>query len=247
MPAQDITIDGSASVVPAGAYYLYDAIDDLSLLAQIEVAMAAAGVPAPSAVLLANRKVRISGGAVFSINWTDVFLRDALGFTANLAGLGSYTASLLSPLLWSSGTPGKSMMTRKGLTGHPEYLTYQTVSVYSNRTESVSHGVKYSNQFRWGYVDADRIETAAGLSGEFRTWFAEVAVPSARFKIYQDVQEDPADPTPAEPLTTVLGPYHVAADRKGLGWTYDRSRGFEWTDESCDVDLNVYVPQEYDY
>ena len=247
LPEQDITIAGSAETVPASSYYLHDAVPALSLLAQVQAAMTAAGVAGASVVLLANRKVRLSGGGVFTVTWTDTLLRNLLGFSANLAGAASYVAPLISPLFWSPGTPGKSLLTGKGLTGHPEELTYQSVASYSGRTESVSHGTRLYNRFQWTYIDADRIVTSSALGGEFGTWFSNVAPRAARFKIYHDVQEDPTSATVAAPLTTVLGPYIYSADRKGVSWTYDRSKGFDWTDESCDILMNVHVCPEYTY
>lgn len=246
---QDITINGSAKTVPAGSYYLYDAADAISLCAQVAAAMSSAGILGATVRLMSNRKIQLTrAGAVnFTITWTDPRLRDLLGFTGNLAGAFAYTAPRISPLLWSPGAPGRPLLYRKGLTGMEENLTYQAVSAYSGRTESVSHGVRVYNRFSWLNVDVDRIVTSSGLGGEFKTWFDNCAVPAARFKLYHDVDEDLLGSTPAAPLTTVLGPYIYSADRKGVSWVYDRSRGFDWTDQRNDVQMNVHGCPEYNY
>ena len=245
LPEQDVTIQGSAKTVPAGSYYLTDAVAGLSLLAKVQAAMVAAGVAGASAVMLVNRKVRLSAAGVFSVTWTDPLLASLLGYSANLVGLSSYVAPSISPLFWSPGTPGKSAF-RKGLIGMPEALVYQSVSPYSGRTEHVSHGTRVYNRFTWSYIDADRIVTAGALGGEFATWHANVVVPAGRCKIYHDVQEDPNAVTVAT-MSTPLGPYIYSADRKGVSWVYDRSKGFDWTDVACDIDMSVHVCPEYNY
>jgi hypothetical protein len=47
-------------------------------------------------------KITISNSAVFSVTWTDTGLRDILGFTANLSGASSYTASNRPMFTWIS-------------------------------------------------------------------------------------------------------------------------------------------------
>jgi hypothetical protein len=246
LPVQDVTIAGSAETVDVGSgAYLYDGTAQLSLLAHVQTAMTAAGVAGASAVLLGSRKVRLSGGGVFAVTWTDTLLRDLLGFSANLAGAASYTAPLISPLLWSPGKPETPQLAPIGVVGHPAYATYQAVAPYSGRTESVSHGSRLYNRFTWGLVDAERVRTADDLGGEFGRFFAQVAVTSSRFKLYRDVLEDPAGTSPVtSSLDEPLGPYVYTADRRG-GWKYDRSRGFDWTDAACDVEMPVHVVQEY--
>lgn len=249
MSAQAVTIDGSAQVIPAGSYYLYDAINDLSLLAKVKAAMTAAGVADPKAELLVNRRVRLSSSGVFSFDWGGGNLRTLLGYTINLAGSSSYSAPLLSPLLWSPGTPGRSMMTRRGVSGHPQPLVYQSVSSYTGRTEQVSHGTRYYNRFEWANININRMITTSGLGGEFATWFTQVAVTASRFKLYQEAYESAleADTSPMTTLTTALGPYIYTGDRKGLNWLFDRSRGKDYTDERLDLPMNVHVCPEYDY
>mgnify|MGYP007034012259 CR=1 FL=1 len=52
--------------------------------------------------LMQNRMVRISATGNFSLTWpVDGVLRGLIGFEGNLAGQSSYTATLISPLLWS--------------------------------------------------------------------------------------------------------------------------------------------------
>jgi len=103
LPEQTLTIEGAPQVIDAGSYYLYDATAGLSLLTQLGAALLDE-VVGGSAVLLRNRKVRLSGSNPFDLTWpVDGVLRGLLGFTGNLAGQATYTAPNISPLLWSPG------------------------------------------------------------------------------------------------------------------------------------------------
>lgn len=247
LPLQFMSIDGLAKLVPAGSYYLYDQIGALSLLEQVRLAMVSAGLVGATVTLRMNRKVRIAAPGAFDLTWSSTLLRNLLGFENNLVGLATYDAESISPLLWSPGTPEKPLMTRAGITGHPVHIISQNVAPYSGRTEGVSHGIRYFNEFSWLNIDTDRVITSAGANGEFATWFNLVPARSARFKLYHDASENPDSTAPMSTLTQPLGPYIYSSDRKGVGWKYGRSKGFEWTDQCNDIDMPVHVCPEYNY
>ncbi len=246
LPQQDFLVDAVASATPAGSYYLYDHDSNpLSLLTHVRNAITAATGGATTAILQQTGHVRIDCAVPFSLSWgTSVLLRDLLGFNANLALNASYTAPLLSPLLWRPGKPETPLAQRLGVVGHRQHIVFQTTAPYSGKSESVSHGSRSYARYGFPMIDTDRLTGSLGEGGTFDTWFEYVAVRSARFKLYRDVIEDPVDTTSALlTLTQPLGPYVVTGPR--LAWKWDLSRGFERTDKRGDIDLACHVVEEY--
>lgn len=248
LPVQSVTIAGSAQVVAAGTYYLWDPSAGLSLLAKVQAAMTAAGVAGAAAELLGSGHVRLkSSGAAFTVVWGPgvVSLKTLLGFSADLAGSSSYTAPLKSPLFWSPRKP-ELPSAPLGVRGNKRYNVMQTFSPYSGIVESLRHGYREYNTFKWEKVDADRVRTAAELGGEFAKFYETVFVPSARWKLYHDASDDPLSTT-AFTYDVQLGPYITILGSKGAEWKWDRSRGFEWTDDCIDIiDVTVTVTPEID-
>lgn len=245
LPAGDMTIDASPQAQTPGSFYLYDADAGLSLLAVLHNVIAAAGVLGVSVRLNQSGHVRIGGGPAVAITWgTSTVLRDLLGFTGNLASAAEHVAPNLSPLLWMPGKPETPLAQRLGVVGHRVHNVYQTTAPYSGKSESVSHGSRMFARYAWPMVDTERLVADLGEGGTFDTWFAEVAVKSARWKLYRDVLEDPAGTASAIPtLDEPLGPYVVSGPR--LTWKWDLSRGFERTDKRGDIDLACHVVEEY--
>lgn len=245
LPEQTFEVDGDAVSVPAGDYYLGDPDDDHSLLAALEAALADGGVFTPSATLRQTRKVKIGGADPFDVEWTTdgQLLRDLLGFTGDLAGSAQYTATLISPLLWSPARTESPMLAPLGVVGQRVSATYQSVSPYDGTTEHITHGARYYNRFVWRYVDLTRVWTSDLLGGEFAQWWITVAEPGARWKLYRNVTESSSDV--AVDLTGGLGPYIVSADRRGINWDFNRSRGLENVDAMMDIDLACHVCPEY--
>lgn len=246
LPEQDLTIEGTGTTVSAGDYYLYDPTNALSLLYAVQQAMLGAGVVGATAVLCRNRKVKLaSGGANFTITWGDLLLRNLLGFDANLSGASSYVAPAVSPILWSPARNESPHLARFGARGHKVHAVFQAVSPYSGKTEAMSHGYREYNRFTFPHVDVERLRTLTdGEGGVFDTWFDNVAVPANLWKLYREVSEDTASTT-AVTLDTPLGPYVFSAERRGVSYTYDRSRGKEYTDEVGDVTIPCHVVPEY--
>lgn len=245
LSAQSFQINGNAVSVPAGTYYLTDPSAALSLLSEVVSAMSTGLLFAPTAVLLGSGKVRLTAAGAFTVTWgTATALRDLLGFTADLGSATSHTATLKSPLWWSPGKPALFALTPLGVTGQPRYILSQSISAYSGRAESTSHGERSYQRFTFEKVDAERMSTPDALGGEYGVWFAAVAVRSARFKMYRDAVED-ASSASAFTYDTVHGPY-VLPLGAAAEWAYQRSAGFTWTDMACDITVPATVCPEID-
>ena len=246
LPEQEFVINASPEAVAAGSYYLHSATGALSLLEQVKAAMTAAGLVNPVAVLCQNRKVRLSADVAFGMTWgTGTLLRDLLGFEGlGLAVAADHTATLVSPLLWSPARQESSLLTPLGVRGHVEYLSRQSVSTYSGRTESISHGQREFQTFRFPHVLTERVTTPGAEGGTFARWFADVAVRGARFFLWRNVTENTASTTTAT-LSTSLGPYIYTATGKGVMWKFDRSKGLERAEVVADLDIPCHVCPEY--
>lgn len=240
---QSFTIGVNPASVAASTYYLTDPTPALSLLAQVEDAMGAAGVVNPEAVLLGSGKVRLKGQNPWSLTWGSATqLRDLLGYQANLVASTTFVAPLKSPLWWSPGKPALFEMTPLGVRGQRRHILNQSVSAYSGRAESTSHGYREYQKWTFEKVDAERMLTVAALNGEYGTFYDLVAVRSARFKLYHLAVENPLS---ADPFTyeSVLGPYLVSLGSTAT-WDYNRSRGHEYTDFTADHVINAHVCPE---
>lgn len=247
LPEQTFLVNASIETVSAGDYYLYSATDALSLLKQVEDALTAAGVTNPVVTLCQNRKVKLSADVGFGMTWgVGTLLRDLLGFEGTgLAVATSHVATLVSPLLWSPGRQESSMLSPLGTRGHIEYLSRQSVSPYSGRTETISHGSREFQRFWFPLVLTERARTSTDEGGTFANWFSNVAVRGARWYLWRNVLENPASTTAAT-LSTALGPYIYSATGKGVAWKFERSKGFERSEEAVDIDLPCHVCPEYE-
>lgn len=245
LPEQSVSFNGNAESVSAATLYLYDANDALSLLAQVKAAMTAAGIAGAAVSLTGNRRVKISAFGLFTITWTSTLLRDLLGFTADMPLGTNHIAPNVSRLLWSPAKTESPMLTRLGVRGHKESITVHNVSSYSGRVESVTHGTREYQRYRWSNVDITRMELATGdTGGTYSAWFDAVAVPGSRWKLYSPITENSASTSAVTPLSGGLGPYVVSSKGKGPAWKFDRSRGLEFMDRACDVDLECHVVPE---
>lgn len=240
IPAQSFTVNGAAASVAAGTYYLWDTTSALSLVSQVYgqiLANAAGG----TALLLGSGKVRLAASGVFTVTWgTATVLRDLLGYTGGLAAASSYVAPGYSKLWWSPGKPALFANSPLGVSGQRRHIVSQSVSAYTGKAESTSHGSRIYQRFPFEKVDSERIkaadtDTAAG--GEYEAWFTQVVVPSARFKVYRDAIEDSASTTTFT-YTSVHGPY-VQPLGGDASYTYTRSAGATWSDLVADITITA--------
>lgn len=245
MPTQAITIDGIPLAPTGSTYYLYDASASLNLLLAMLGLMVTAGVVASGCNLQRNGYIRLQSSGVFTVSWgVSTVMRDLLGFDANLAGASSYTAPLRSPLLWMPGKPETPVGHRLGVVGHRVPTVYQAVSPYSGKAESVSHGSRTFARYLWPMVDSDLVVASGNPGGTFARFFDEVAVKSARWKLYREVTEDLSS-TATVTLDQPLGPYVFSNTRNGPTWQYDPSKGFERTDKRADIEVRCHSVEEY--
>lgn len=246
LPDQTLEVNGAPELMTGGSFYLYDTDNALSLLRRLQSALVSGGVGGASVTMLRNRKVKITGFAPFTLDWpADNLLRDLLGFESNLAASANYTATLQSPLLWSPGREGYNPEDAPiGVVGHRVPSTFTVVSPRSGRVMAITHGSRTYNRFRFPYVDADRVQTAAEDNGEWVVFFDEVAAKGFNFNLWQSIDEDDAS-TSAVTWTTKLGPYCYSPERKGCDWSFVRSPGFELAEGRADISLRVHVVPEY--
>ena len=252
MPEQEFEVNGNPVTVPAGNYYLYDADGALSLLEAFRLACLD-GFANVVVGLRQTRLVKVGAFVDFAVTWgTATLLRDLLGFTTDLAGQQVYDAPNIAPLLWSPARTESSALSPLGIRGQRVAAVYQSQSPYDGTTENISHGAREYQRFFWRNVAYDRVWTADEKGGEWVRWWAQVAVPAARWKLYSPISgslhglaESTSDVAVDLSGVAPLGPYVVTAEKRGVNWDYTRSRGLEWTDRRADLEVQAHVCPEY--
>lgn len=238
------SVDASLQSVTSDRY-LYHPTGSLSILDAIRAGMVAAGYAGASAVLTRDRRVKLSSGAGnFGITWDSTGLRDLLGFTGDLSGAATYTATNPPALLWSPAKPLRPELSPRGTTGIPRPLAYFTASPSDGSTFVVSHGERIDQRFTCGMVAVDRVFTSSLVGGEWARLFRDSLAKGYSFYVYPDVTEDPGSSTAAT-LSNGLGPYALSPSGRAPTWSYSRSRGMEWCDKRADVDFPCRVVPEY--
>jgi len=233
--AQSVTINASGESVAAGTYYLYDATDSRSLLAQLEDAMTSAGVTTPSVFMGQDGKVHITAGSSFTVTWSSTDLRDALGFTGNITSTTSASAQNWSTLFWSP-TYRLQTMTPQGIAYNRRPDTVIVASRTGKTSQAVSNHEVQAQMFTASAVPIARVWTtsATGLPGEYRYWHDTVFEPGYAFKVY-DVTEDTASSS-SQSMSTVVGPYKAAS--LNHDWY---NRFIRNADIATDIELEVKV------
>lgn len=241
LPAQSFTINAGAASISAGSYYLYHGTNSLSLMYQLQAALTTAGVAGASVVLLENRCVRVSAGGVFSITWgSATALRDFLGFTGNLAGQSSYTATNISRYLWSAGET-VSKATATGSAGYS--VEDATIKVSADGTHQYTdHHITHTwDDWEFPSVLLNRYDSLGAWSGgTFLGFRTAVIVPGHRFQCYEIVTEDNSS-TSQVTLPTALGTYRMRAIPAGHG-----KRKIEHANSYWGVSMDVRLTGEYD-
>ena len=240
LPLQSFTIDATASTVTAGSWYLYAASSGVSLLARIAAQMTAAGLGSAAAVILENRRVRLSAGGTFAVTWgAATQLRDLLGFTGNLSGASSYTATNISPLLWSGGEVSRACPT--GVTGYPVEDAEISVSADGSRQITTFYATHYHDDWTWEAVHLSRYWSTTGAGGTWQAFRTAVVVQGHRFQLFETVEEDTASTT-AVTWPTRIGVYKMREIPPGKG---DRISGFEASNVYWKVSMSVRLSSEY--
>lgn len=240
LPLQSFTIDAFAASILSGNYYLYAADGSLSLLSRFAAQMTAAGLAGVTVVVLENRRVRISASSTFSVTWgAATWLRDLLGFTGNLSGASSYTATNISPLLWSGGEVSRACPT--GVVGYPVEDAEISVSADGTRQITTFFATHYHDDFTWEAVHISRFWSTTDAGGTWQTFRTTVVVPGHRFQVFETVEEDTSSTT-AVTWPTRIGVYKMREIPPGKG---DRISGFESSNVYWKVGMSVRVSVEY--
>jgi len=246
------TLAGSAStIVPAdqpGGVYLRHPVNALSLTDLLQAAMSAVPIANAQVRVLENRKVSISADGNFTIVWTNLLLRELLGFTADLAGDKSYTATNVSPLLWSPGKPESPTESPLGTLGRPVYDTKFSTAPDGTQVSTSSH-TQYVQTFSFPFVAVSRYQTPDALGGEYLTFFDFVLRRANKFFLYRNVAEDldGTDPVDWPVGTNRLGPYGFRPARSPISPDFRRPSqgGLDRVDRRMMVSLDCQSTPEW--
>lgn len=246
VPAFAATIDGTPvqiTTVDQG-FYLYHPTDDLSLIYQLEHALLGAGVTGAAVRVLESRHVRITAVGAFDLNWGSTLSRDLYGFVGNLSGANSYTATNISPLLWSPGKPETPTESPLGVAGRRVYDTKLSVAP-DGTTVADSHYTQRVQTFNWSHVPMDRFQTSSEVGGEYVVFYDYVLHRGHKFDLWRGIAEDVEGAFPVV-WTSYLGPYSLRQTRGLLGADFQRSPGFERVDRRAQVSLDCTVVPEWE-
>lgn len=228
----------------SGDAYLYHATSTISLLGKMVAAMTAGGVNTPTAVLTRDRRVKLGANANFSVQWTDTGLRDLLGFTGNLAAASTYTAPLVSPLLWSPQKPLLPGNSPLDCHGNSRPLAYWTASPSDGTPFVVSHGTRVDQAWSASHVAMDRIQTPTEAGGQWVAFFAQSAAKGYNFQVWPEVVEESGS-SAAAVLSGPLGPYALSPQGRAPSWDFRRSPGLEYANRRAQWAIQCRVVPEY--
>lgn len=245
IPALAPEFSGAPGAIAAGTYYLRHATASLSLLDQVVAAMTTAGVTAPAAVILENRRVRLSGSSSFDIDFIEGTLQLLLGFSTDTYGSAtSHTAENVSPLLWSPGyfaTPA----TPDGVDGYVvnDRAVLRSADMTRQQVDTFNEGT--FNELSWDTILADRlrVDDASDGGGTFHELLEQSAKLGYHLFWYPSQAEDDASTT-AVTWGTARGPYVVRLGDFADSW-YARKSGFEFVDQYGTLDLPLMRVSEY--
>lgn len=253
-----VTVDGTPEVLslPAGAYYLVNGDSDLDLCATLAgLCETHSEAPTVSIYLTEGGLVRISvtNAAAFRIAWgTATELRDLLGFTIDLTGALTYTATNPSPLLW---IPGRTeiAMARLGTLGDPVYDTAVGQAAGSGVPVATQNNVRFDNEFQWRHVVNDvaaafqAVRTSSGSqNGKWYGFHERVVRRFRRFWLHRDASYVPASTTAmtySVAAPGALGPYVLRSP--GGTVRYSAPREEEMREAYNRITLPVVLVDEY--
>lgn len=253
LPAQTITVSTagpitSDHVIAAGNYYLYDDHSSFDLLDAVAAAMEAHAVLTGATIEVRNNlRLRISANQTFSLTWpTDGLLRDLLGFTGNLSGQSAYTATNVSPLLWSANKPG-TYKARLGTDGVPvsdtAWAQAGTGKVYATR-----HNTYREQTILWRFVQNARVWTTAEAGGEFFAFFRDVLSLGRNFKVWRGLVEGDGSSSwdisgDADQLLPSTGAYVYQPPDRPMRMPWDRE--FKFVESLHPITIPCSTTSEY--
>jgi hypothetical protein len=238
-------------VIPQGARYIDDTTNSLSLIYQLAQEIdALLGAPGTTTIILQrDRHIRINTpGTPLAIDWTgNTDLRDALGFTINLAGAASHTAPNVSPFIWAPGLTEISSA-RLGRVGTPVYDTQSGGGGTFVKPVVTTSQYRVINDLEWRSVhNGVRVGGPAPrvwyqeIGGEHFAFWREVLHPGGQFAHYRGVDND-ENSTAAVALANRVGPYVWRRPSGDVRYDYDRT--IQHVEARCDVKLPVVQVSE---
>lgn len=231
---QSFTIEGDPVSVTAtnGGLYLTHPTAAFDLMARMVAAMTTGGVVTPAAYITQAGYVRLTGGAVFEVDWTGAtVLRDLLGFTATLSGASAYTAPNKSPMLW---TPAKYLtfeLSPRGTLGQSVLDISVTWGAGGNGTARQEGSDTVLQRWSTRHLPRARYRsTTASAAGEWFYFWRYELVALRRFIVLQDVTIGDSTTTQAgySGSSTFVGPYLFDMSDGGARRSqFARDSGFE--------------------
>lgn len=162
-----IQVNGVNVSVPGGNLYLRSAVAVLSLIDIVETAIQTE-VPTATLFLTEGRTVRLlpTGGNPVEIDWlSNLTLRDALGYAANLASQDTpHDAPNVSPLLFSPGftaTPETLLDTSGYVTNDQSRMA----SADGTELQVTTFFEQVQQRLSWTHILAERMRVANSVDG----------------------------------------------------------------------------------
>lgn len=140
-------------------------------------------------------------GGNFTVTWTETVLRDLLGFTGDLAGAATYTATNQHRFGWYPNTGVSAIM------AHPNRVGLSTSDAVTRRAPSgrvitTAYDEYVDNKFTWRWIE-DEYMFPVGLGGttitnrDFETFWRDVIRIGQRFRFYPNRTIQTASPSGA--------------------------------------------------
>jgi hypothetical protein len=244
VPETTITVTANAVteaiVIAAGGYFPFDGTAAQSAAHALATALQShSEITTCTPLLGRDRLIRITCDLSFTIDaWSDLTLRNVLGFTGTEAFAAVTQTAGRSAYLWSPGRceiPDAPL----GCDGIPYADTARGMSGDAV-VIATTHNTGKKNSLRWSMVEVERVMTVAELPGEFLRWWHLCGITFARWKVYRDITEETTatDSTDAGVISaSVLGPY--ALDMDGSG---PMEMDFARSEERMDLFADIEIP-----
>ncbi|MEM6988922.1 MAG: hypothetical protein AAF721_00450 [Myxococcota bacterium] len=222
-PDMSVAYDGAAvQTISSGTYFLRHATAAQSLLDEVLGTMAV-GVTAPAAVVLEDRRIRLSGSNSFDIDFNGGPLGTWLGFENDTyAAATSHTAENVSPLLWSPGFPA-TPTSPEGTAGYivNDRAVLRSADMTRQQVDTFNEGT--FQELTWTEILAERlrVDAASAGGGTFHEFLEQSAKLGYAFTWYTSQDESTAQTPVTWDDANSFGPYALRVDRLDDSW-YER-------------------------
>jgi hypothetical protein len=248
----DVTFNASPQTVTAslGGLHIVHPTAALNLLARFVAAMTLAGVVAPACFITEDRHVRLTSSGVFTVTWTSTILRDYLGFTGNLSGASSYTATNRSPMLWSPGKTETPELAPLGAHGQPLSDISVAFGAGGRQTIRVEGSPTYRQRFKWAHIPKARYYNAppTPVDGEYAAFWLSEFVGGNRWILLRGVTEGASTTVSAGyGSATYVGPYKADMSQGEMrSLQFARSDGFGRVEAYYDITIPCVLTDEFE-